>query len=149
MFVSLARAFFHYSAALDDYIMEHFGVFQDEWNPRFHDRQSIKPETLSNKSGKVRVIRNQERSGLIRSRHRGAMEALGDVVVFLDAHCEVNYNWLVPLLAPIKADYRTMTVPIIDGIDSDNFEYRPVYQKDQHFVGIWEWGMVFLFCFCL
>ncbi|XP_017484344.1 PREDICTED: N-acetylgalactosaminyltransferase 7-like [Rhagoletis zephyria] len=104
-------------AQLDDYIMEHFG--------------------------KVRVVRNQERSGLIRSRARGAKEALGEVVVFLDAHCEVNLNWLVPLLAPIAVNNKTMTVPVIDGIDSNHFEYRPVYQNDQHFVGIWEWGMLY------
>lgn len=51
--------------------------------------------------GQVRLIRNKERQGLIRSRTRGAQEAKGVVVVFLDAHCEVNRNWLPPLLAPI------------------------------------------------
>lgn len=51
--------------------------------------------------GKVRLLRNYERQGLIRTRSRGAREAKGEVIVFLDAHCEVNTNWLPPLLAPI------------------------------------------------
>lgn len=36
-----------------------------------------------------------------------------------------------------------MTVPIIDGIDKDNFEYRPVYHGEVHFRGIFEWGMLY------
>lgn len=121
--------------------MDHFGAFKQDWNPEY-DSESMSGETLNDRSGKVRVIRNKERSGLIRSRANGAKKALGDVVVFLDAHCEVNYNWLVPLLSPIAVNNRTMTVPIIDGIDSNTFEYRPVYQKDMHFIGIWEWGNI-------
>jgi hypothetical protein len=39
-----------------------------------------------------------------RSRNNGAIAATGEVVIFLDAHCEVAYNWLPPLLAPIHAD---------------------------------------------
>lgn len=54
--------------------------------------------------GKVRLLRNSERQGLIRTRSRGAREARGEVIVFLDAHCEVNANWLPPLLAPIGQD---------------------------------------------
>lgn len=100
-------------------------------------------ERLNEKSGKVRLLRNAERAGLIRSRARGAREALGEVVVFLDAHCEVNYNWLVPLLVPIAENRKTLTAPIIDGIDSDSFEYRPVYGARSHYMGIMEWGMLY------
>ncbi|XP_075555018.1 N-acetylgalactosaminyltransferase 7 isoform X2 [Dermacentor variabilis] len=93
--------------------------------------------------GLVRLVRNREREGLIRSRSYGAEQSHGDVVLFLDAHCEVGINWLPPLLAPIRANKRAMTVPVIDGIDKDTFEYRPVYHGRQHFRGIFEWGMLY------
>ncbi|XP_075224342.1 N-acetylgalactosaminyltransferase 7 isoform X2 [Lycorma delicatula] len=94
-------------------------------------------------NGKVRLIRNKEREGLIRTRSRGAKEAHGEVILFLDAHCEVNVNWLPPLLAPIYRDRTVMTVPVIDGIDHQTFEYRAVYQANHHFRGIFEWGMLY------
>jgi polypeptide N-acetylgalactosaminyltransferase len=53
-------------------------------------------------NGKVRLVRNKEREGLIRTRTVGAIASTADVVIFLDAHCEVNRNWLPPLLAPIR-----------------------------------------------
>ncbi len=55
-------------------------------------------------NGLVKVYRNKERLGLITTRSEGAKHAIGDVIVFLDAHCECNRNWLVPLLARIKYD---------------------------------------------
>ena len=36
-----------------------------------------------------------------------------------------------------------MSVPIIDGIDHDDFTYRPVYSGKTHFRGIFEWGMLY------
>lgn len=55
-------------------------------------------------NGKVRLIRNSEREGLIRTRSKGALNSRGEVILFLDAHCEVGYNWLPPLIAPIARD---------------------------------------------
>lgn len=100
-------------------------------------------EYISRFHGKVRLLRNTEREGLIRTRTRGAEESRGDVVVFLDAHCEVNRNWLPPLLAPIYKDRTTMTVPVIDGVDHQTFHYRPVYSPGTNFRGIFEWGMYY------
>uniref|UniRef100_V5H3Z4 Polypeptide N-acetylgalactosaminyltransferase n=2 Tax=Ixodes ricinus TaxID=34613 RepID=V5H3Z4_IXORI len=114
----------------------------------YSDKENLKGEletyiARNFPAGLVRLLRNEERQGLIRSRSYGAEQSVGDVVLFLDAHCEVGINWLPPLLAPIRANRYTMTVPVIDGIDKDTFEYRPVYHGGQHFRGIFEWGMLY------
>ncbi len=41
----------------------------------------------------VRIVRTEERSGLIRARVAGAQAAKGDVLIFLDAHCEASPGW--------------------------------------------------------
>lgn len=112
----------------------------------FSDKDNLRDQldtAVDQFGGRVRLIRNAQREGLIRTRSRGAHEARGQVIVFLDAHCEVNTNWLPPLLAPIHVDRRTMTVPIIDGIDHKDFSYHPVYADGHHYRGIFEWGMLY------
>lgn len=75
--------------------------------------------------GKVKLVRNQRREGLIRGRMIGASHATGEVLVFLDSHCEVNQAWLQPLLAPIQRDRRTVVCPVIDIISADTLTYSP------------------------
>ncbi|KAI4811301.1 hypothetical protein KUCAC02_014213 [Chaenocephalus aceratus] len=71
----------------------------------------------------VRVVRMEQRSGLIRARLKGASLSTGQVITFLDAHCECTTGWLEPLLARIKQDKSTVVCPIIDVISDDTFEY--------------------------
>ncbi|XP_017507119.2 polypeptide N-acetylgalactosaminyltransferase 16 isoform X1 [Manis javanica] len=72
---------------------------------------------------KVKCLRNDRREGLIRSRVRGADVAAAAVLTFLDSHCEVNAEWLQPLLQRVKEDHTRVVSPIIDVISLDNFAY--------------------------
>ena len=71
----------------------------------------------------VKILVMTERKGLIVARAEGARAATGEVLVFFDAHTEVNANWLPPLLEPIALNRRIATEPIIDNFDSGTFEY--------------------------
>ncbi|XP_078408319.1 polypeptide N-acetylgalactosaminyltransferase 13 isoform X3 [Cetorhinus maximus] len=71
----------------------------------------------------VKIIRMEQRSGLIRARLRGAAASKGQVITFLDAHCECTVGWLEPLLARIKENRTAVVCPIIDVISDDTFEY--------------------------
>ncbi|VDN23672.1 unnamed protein product [Gongylonema pulchrum] len=71
----------------------------------------------------VKMLRTERNEGLIRARIFGAQHATGEVLVFLDSHCEVNERWLEPLLDRIAADRHTVVCPIIDIIDADTLKY--------------------------
>lgn len=88
--------------------------------------------------GKVKYHKNTAREGTIKTRMIGARLAEAEVIVFLDSHMEVTTTWLPPLLDPIVEDPTTSTVPIIEILDPDTFQYKTV---GKGFQGIFDWSL--------
>uniref|UniRef100_A0A8C1EPT7 Polypeptide N-acetylgalactosaminyltransferase n=1 Tax=Cyprinus carpio carpio TaxID=630221 RepID=A0A8C1EPT7_CYPCA len=78
---------------------------------------------LLTKLPKTKCLRNKRREGLIRSRVRGADAAGAGILTFLDSHCEVNKDWLPPLLQRVKEEPTCVASPVIDIINMDTFAY--------------------------
>ncbi|KAF8358769.1 gly-11, partial [Pristionchus pacificus] len=72
---------------------------------------------------KISLHQTPKNEGLIRAKIFGAKMAKGEVLIFLDSHCEVNQHWIEPLLERIKGDRKRFVTPIIDIIDSDDMRY--------------------------
>ncbi|XP_063391323.1 polypeptide N-acetylgalactosaminyltransferase 1-like [Cydia fagiglandana] len=71
----------------------------------------------------VRVLRLPDRIGLTRARLAGARYAAGDVLIFLDSHCEGVADWMRPMLQRLKDAPTAVVMPIIDVIDHNDFLY--------------------------
>lgn len=119
-------------------------VLIDDYSNKEHLKERLE-EYLKQWNGLVKVFRNERREGLIQARSIGAHKAaLGQVLIYLDAHCEVGPNWYAPLIAPITADRTTCTVPLIDYIDGNDFTIEPQQGGDEDGFarGAWDWSLL-------
>ncbi|KAJ0061770.1 hypothetical protein NL108_008319, partial [Boleophthalmus pectinirostris] len=109
----------------------------------FSDKEHLKGalEEYMVRFPKVRILRTKKREGLIRTRLLGAAAAKGEVITFLDSHCEANVNWLPPLLDRIVQNKKTIVCPMIDVIDHDNFGYD--MQAGGAMRGAFDWEMYY------
>ncbi|XP_015832611.1 polypeptide N-acetylgalactosaminyltransferase 10 [Nothobranchius furzeri] len=109
----------------------------------FSDKEHLKAalEEYMVRLPKVRILRTRKREGLIRTRLLGAAAAKGEVITFLDSHCEANVNWLPPLLDRIAQNRKTIVCPMIDVIDHDNFGYET--QAGDAMRGAFDWEMYY------
>ncbi|XP_057646637.1 polypeptide N-acetylgalactosaminyltransferase 12 isoform X2 [Chionomys nivalis] len=109
----------------------------------YSDREHLK-ERLANELSqlpKVRLIRAGKREGLVRARLLGASVAKGEVLTFLDCHCECHEGWLEPLLQRIHEKESAVVCPVIDVIDWNTFEYLGNSGEPQ--IGGFDWRLVF------
>ncbi|EJD76631.1 N-acetylgalactosaminyltransferase [Loa loa] len=72
---------------------------------------------------KIITRRSGERLGLIKAKVYASRVARGDVLVFLDSHCEVTPLWIEPLLLPIQEDSTRVVLPVVDLISAKTFEF--------------------------
>ncbi|XP_044066765.1 polypeptide N-acetylgalactosaminyltransferase 6 isoform X1 [Siniperca chuatsi] len=92
----------------------------------------------------VRVVRQLERKGLITARLLGASIAQGEVLTFLDAHCECFHGWLEPMLARIVEEPTAVVSPDITTIDLNTFQFnKPVATNRAFNRGNFDWSLTF------
>lgn len=92
----------------------------------------------------VHVVRQLERKGLITARLLGASIAQGEVLTFLDAHCECFHGWLEPLLFRIVEEPTAVVSPEISTIDLNTFSfYKPVASSHAFNRGNFDWSLGF------
>ncbi|EGT51998.1 CBN-GLY-6 protein [Caenorhabditis brenneri] len=110
----------------------------------FSDREFLKypklDESLKPLPTDIKIVRSKERVGLIRARMMGAQEAQGDVLTFLDSHCECTKGWLEPLLTRIKLNRKAVPCPVIDIINDNTFQYQKGIEM---FRGGFNWNLQF------
>ncbi|KAG7258643.1 hypothetical protein CRUP_007944 [Coryphaenoides rupestris] len=105
------------------------------------EQESHQLEEYMSKLERVRLIRTNKREGLVRARLIGATYATGDVLTFLDCHCECVPGWIEPLLERIGENKSTIVCPVIDTIDWNTFEFY--MQPNEPMIGGFDWRLTF------
>ncbi|XP_078394682.1 polypeptide N-acetylgalactosaminyltransferase 15-like isoform X2 [Cetorhinus maximus] len=113
-------------------------ILVDDLSNQGHLKAALS-EYISKLDG-VKLIRSNKRLGVIGGRTLGAARATGDVLIFMDSHCECHNGWLEPLLDRIANDRTRVVSPIIDVIDWKTFQY---YHSVDPQRGVFNWKLDF------
>ncbi|XP_005999791.1 polypeptide N-acetylgalactosaminyltransferase 4 [Latimeria chalumnae] len=114
-------------------------ILVDDFSDRVYLKSQLE-EYISNLE-RVRLIRTKQREGLVRARLIGATFAIGDVLTFLDCHCECIPGWLEPVLERIGENETAIVCPVIDTIDWNTFEFY--MQTGEPMIGGFDWRLTF------
>jgi len=107
-----------------------------------NDQEWQHHEDLTKLHAKIRVHRNEERQGLIRSKVIGAKLVSSPVLIFMEPHCIVNKQWLEPLVQQLalSSSHSTIVMPTLDIIPENNFND---YKVANHHIGGFDWSLTF------
>lgn len=82
----------------------------------------------------VRVLTQDTPLGRSRARNRGATEATGEVLIFLNQHSKPDDDWVLPLVEVLREDPRTVAGPTTMGLDPNLWSAEPGESLK------WSWG---------
>ncbi|XP_072910340.1 polypeptide N-acetylgalactosaminyltransferase 4 [Hemitrygon akajei] len=114
-------------------------ILVDDYSDRIYLKSQLE-QYISNLE-RVRLIRTNKREGLVRARLIGATFSTGDVLTFLDCHCECVTGWLEPLLERIRENETAVVCPVIDTIDWNSFAFY--MQTGEPMIGGFDWRLTF------
>uniref|UniRef100_A0AAY5EUK7 Polypeptide N-acetylgalactosaminyltransferase n=1 Tax=Electrophorus electricus TaxID=8005 RepID=A0AAY5EUK7_ELEEL len=121
-------------------------VFHNEgWSTLMRTVHSVIKRTPSRYLAEIVMIDDFSNKVHLKERLEEYIKAtLGQVLIYLDAHCEVGVNWYAPLVAPISKDRTVCTVPLIDYIDGNDYTIEPQQGGDEDGLarGAWDWGLL-------
>ncbi|CRK94687.1 CLUMA_CG008187, isoform A [Clunio marinus] len=118
-------------------------ILVDDSSTRPELKEDFENHLRENFDDRVKLVRLEGRKGLIVTRMEGFKRATSEVVIFLDAHMEVNTNWLPPLLEPIAISPTTCTLPTIDTVSREDLNYhggRPFRDLGMYDEGLEIWN---------
>ncbi|XP_022086199.1 polypeptide N-acetylgalactosaminyltransferase-like 6 [Acanthaster planci] len=114
-------------------------ILVDDYSDRKYLKQPL--EEYMQRFSKVKILRMDKREGLIRTRLYGGRQATGEVLIYLDSHCEANTNWLPPLLERIALNRKCIACPMIDVIGNEDFHYES--QAGDIMRGAFDWELYY------
>ncbi|XP_062899919.1 polypeptide N-acetylgalactosaminyltransferase 4 isoform X1 [Mobula hypostoma] len=114
-------------------------ILVDDYSDRVYLKSQLE-QYISNLE-RVRLIRTNKREGLVRARLIGATFSTGDVLTFLDCHCECVTGWLEPLLERIRENETAVVCPVIDTVDWNTFAFY--MQTGEPMIGGFDWRLTF------
>jgi len=90
----------------------------------------------------VTLTRLPKQEGLIKARRIGVEQATGEVLIFLDSHCECYEAWAENLLKRISENNKVVALPIMEIINPDTlkFSLTPMHRAQR---GGFDWSLTY------
>jgi len=137
-FSTLARTLYSVLETVPAILLTELIIVDDFSHPDLFEQIKKEFEELD----MVKLIRLPEPSGLVAARNHAVEHATGEVLVFVDSHCECYEAWVENLLNRISSNNQVVAVPIIEIINPDTFKFSltPMYRAQR---GGFDWSLTY------